>query len=69
MMGFIKQQEIKLALRLLMWQYQKRNVPLPSMSELRLQAESIVQEAHRIARERGRNVVAIVKELVNDIRR
>jgi hypothetical protein len=69
MMGFIKQQERKLAMRLLMWQYQKRDVPLPVMSELRSQADKIVDEAHRIARERGRNVVSILKELVKDIRK
>jgi hypothetical protein len=43
--------------------------PVPDDAELKLQAAKIVQEAHRIARERGRNVIAIIKDLVNDIKK
>jgi hypothetical protein len=43
--------------------------PVPNDTELKLQAAKIVQEAHRIARERGRNVVTIIKDLVNDIKK
>jgi hypothetical protein len=69
MIGFIKQQEKKLAVRLLTWQYQKKNIPIPPATELDDQAMLIVNEAHRIARDRGRNVVSILKELVSDIRK
>ena len=69
MFGFIKAQEKKLAVRLLTWQYQKRNLPFPTAAELDDQATALVNEAHRIARERGRNVVAILRELVADIRK
>jgi hypothetical protein len=68
-MGFFRQQEERLAIRFLTWQYQKLNQPVPHDTELKLQAAKIVQEAHRIARERGRNVMAIIKDLVNDIKK
>jgi hypothetical protein len=68
-MGFFKQQEQRLAVRFLTWQYQKLNKPVPADAELKRQADTIVQEAHRIARERGRNVIAIIKDLVNDIKK
>jgi hypothetical protein len=66
-MGFFRQQEERLALRFLNWQYQKMKKPVPDDDELKLQASKIVAEAHRIARERGRNVIAIIKDLVDDI--
>ena len=68
-MGFFRQQEERLATRFLRWQYQKLNKPVPNDDELKLQAAQIVQEAHRIARERGRNVVAIIKDLVDNIKK
>jgi hypothetical protein len=67
--GFFRQQEERLAIRFLTWQYQRLEQPVPNDTELKLQAAKIVQEAHRIARERGRNVVAIIKDLVNDIKK
>ena len=68
-MGFFRQQEERLAIRFMTWRYQKLNKPVPDEAELRIQGSSIVAEAHRIARERGRNVIAIIKELVNDIKK
>jgi hypothetical protein len=69
MLGFLRQQEKKVALRLLAWQYQRQKMPLPAISELDKQAARLVDDAHRIARERGQNVIAILKELVADIRK
>jgi len=69
MLGFIKQQERKLALRLLTWHYQRNNLTMPPAGQLREQAYRVVDDAHRIARERGSNVLAIIKELIGDIRR
>ena len=69
MIPFIKQQERKLALRLLAWHYQKHTTAMPDADQLRRQANRLVVDAHRIARERGSNVVSIIKELVADIRR
>ncbi len=68
-MGFFRKQEEKLALRLLAWQYQRTNTPLPSTSKLQAQTSQLVDDAHRIARERGRNVISVLKDLVKDIRR
>jgi len=58
-----------LAVRLLIWQYQRMNVSAPAMKELEKQAARFVEDAHRIARERGRNVISILKEMVNDIKK
>ena len=66
-MGFIRQQEEKLAVRLLTWRYQKMDITVPAMSELQRQAAKLVEDAHRIARERGRNVISIMKDLVDDL--
>ena len=68
-MGFIRRQEERLAIRLLTWQYQRINMPVPSMEALEIHAAGLVNDAHKIARERGRNVVAILKELIADIRK
>jgi len=67
-MGFIRQQEERLALRLLIWQYQRMNIPIPEMEELEKQAARFVEDAHRIARERGRNVISILKEMIGDLK-
>ena len=68
-MGFIKQQEEKMAVRLLAWRYQKMNIAVPDMPELERQASKLVDDAHKIARERGRNVISIMKDLVDDLKR
>ena len=68
-MGFFRQQEERLAIRFLTWQYHKLGKPIPDETELKVQAAKIVQDAHRIARQRGRNVIAIIKDLVNDIKK
>jgi hypothetical protein len=66
-MSFIRQQEKRLAVRLLTWQYQRMNVPVPAMEDLEQQAAGLVDDAHRIARERGRNVISILKEMIGDL--
>jgi hypothetical protein len=68
-MGFFRQQEEKLAMRFLTWQYQKLQAPVPDDAELARQAAKIVEEAHQIARERGKNVVAIMKDLISDLKK
>jgi hypothetical protein len=65
-MGFFRQQEEKLAARFLRWQYEKANLALPAEAELKRHAGRIVDEAHRIARERGGNLLDIMKGLVAD---
>jgi hypothetical protein len=68
-MSFIRQQEEKLTVRFLSWQYEKLKKPIPGDAELTRQAARIVEEAHRIARERGKNVVSIIKDLITDIKK
>jgi len=68
-MGFIKEQQKRLAVRFLSWQYEKKNLPMPTRIELERHAAGIVEDAHRIARERGRNVMSIIKEIVADIKK
>ena len=68
-MGFIRQQEEKMAVRLLTWRYQKMNINVPPMPELERQAAKLVDDAHDIARERGRNVMSIMKDLVDDLKK
>ena len=68
-MSFFRQQEEKLAMRFLSWQYQKLDVPVPDDAELARQAVKIVEEAHQIARERGRNVVSIMKDLIAELKK
>ena len=67
-MGFFRIQQERLAARLLAWQYQRMGLPVPSAAELQRQAGQIVEDAHRIARERGRNVVSIIKDLIEDLK-
>lgn len=65
-MGFIRNQEEKLAAKFLRWQYEKQKLSLPAEADLMTQTVRIVDEAHRIARERGGNLFEIMKELVRD---
>ena len=65
-MGFFRNQEEKLAARILRWQHEKQKVPMPPESEIRRDAGRIVEDAHRIAKERGGNLLDIMKELVQD---
>jgi hypothetical protein len=68
-MGFVRQQEERLAIRYVRWQYQKLGKPVPDESELVQLARKIVDEAHRIGRERGQNVMSILKDLIAGLKR
>jgi hypothetical protein len=65
-MGFFRNQEENLAARFLRWQYEKQKLPAPPESDIQQQAGRIVDDAHRIAKERGGNLLDIMKELVLD---
>jgi len=67
--GFIRRQEENLTIRFLVWKYQKMNLIVPPVSELRRITSNIVDEGHRIARERGQNVISSIKELIGDIKK
>ena len=68
-MSFIRRQEERLAARLLTWQYQRMNLPVPAMEELDRLAAKLVNDAHQIARARGRNVMSIIKEMIADLKK
>ena len=68
-MGFLRRQEERLAIRLLTWQYQRMNYSVPAREELERQAVKLVNDAHQIARERGRNVISIMKEMIADLKK
>jgi len=68
-MGFFRKQEEKLAVRLLKWKYQSMNAPIPDPAVLKQHAARVVDDAHRIARERGSNVISIIKELVTEVKK
>jgi hypothetical protein len=65
-MGFFRKQEENLAARFLRWQYEKQKAPTPAEAELNRHAAWIVDEAHRIGRERGGHLLGIMKDLVED---
>ena len=67
-MGFLKNQQVNAAIRLLAWHYTRNGQPLPEQTRLERQARQLVDDAHRIARERGGNVFSILKQMVADIR-
>jgi hypothetical protein len=67
--GFIRRQEENFAIRFLEWKYQKMNLIVPPVSELQRLASNIVDDGHRIARERGQNVISSIKELIADMKK
>jgi len=58
-----------MAIRFLVWKYQRMSLVVPAISNLQIQAGKIVDDAHRIARERGGNIISIIKEMVNDLKK
>ena len=67
-MSFVRRQQERLVTRYLIWQYQKMKLPVPADSELEGQARKIIEEARQIARKRGRNLMAIVKDMIADLK-
>ena len=68
-MSFFRFLQEQLAMRYLVWQYQKMKLPMPPPSKLQEQAAKLVDDAHKIAKHRGKNVLSIIKELVEDIKK
>ena len=67
-MGFFKNQQVKLAKHLLERRYANAGSALPDRTRLEAQAEQLVADAHRIAHERGGNVLAILKAMGSQIK-
>jgi len=57
-----------MAMRLIAWRYEKLGLPVPPEPELLRLAETVVEDSHRIARERGRNVLGIIREMVEGLK-
>jgi hypothetical protein len=68
-MGFLRRQEERLAERFLVWKYRRMDLAVPMPSILKSQASKIVDDAHRIARETGGNVMSIIRELIDDLKK
>lgn len=68
-MNFWKRQQVGAAMRYLRWQYEKKGIPSPQGDELQRQAAALVEQAQSIARRTGKNVLEIVKDLINDLKR
>ncbi len=68
MKGLIRLQEERFAAKLLLWRFQKSGIEPPGPAELALRAEQLVDEAHRIGAERGKNVLSILKDLAASVR-
>jgi hypothetical protein len=68
-MGFIRRQEERLAMRYLMSQFRRKNIPIPARSKLQGHACKIVDDAHRIARETGGTVISIIREMIEDLKK
>jgi hypothetical protein len=66
-MGFIRRQEQKMAARLILWHQSQKDLPPLSPDELAQKSSALVEEAHRVARHRGKNVLTIMKEMVADV--
>lgn len=65
-MGFFKSQQVRLAVQLLARRYNRAGRDVPDTAQLEAQAAQLVDDAHRIARERGGNVLAILKAMLAD---
>ena len=68
-MGFFDDQQKKMAVRLLGWRYQKMGLPVPDSETLDQQAGKVIDDARRIARKSGRNVVSIIKDMIADLKK
>jgi hypothetical protein len=69
LIGFIRKQEERVAMRLLKWKYEKDDLPLPPQGELQTLADHVVNEAHRIGKKTGRSIITIIKDLVMDLKK
>jgi hypothetical protein len=58
-----------MALRYLRWYYSKSSQSKPPENLLHHKAKEVVDEAHRIAKQRGHNVLVILKEMLAEIKR
>ncbi len=65
--GFVRKQQIAAATKLLVWKYEKAGIPVPDKAFISAQAGKIVDDAHVIAKNTGRNVFEILKDRVKGL--
>ena len=58
----LRQSELRLAKSILRWKLQKEGSVLPDNSELDAAASRLLDEARKIAKKRGKNLLDILKE-------
>ena len=68
-MGFLRNQEVNMARKMIIWQHVRNNIPLPDKETLDQKADEVVSEAERIAKETGKNIFSILKELAQKVRK
>ncbi len=67
--GFIRQQEVAFAKKLLVWKYEQSGTALPGEAAISAHAEQVVEDAHRIAKKSGNNVMEILKQTIKDFKK
>ncbi|MBU1340314.1 MAG: hypothetical protein KKE44_18455 [Proteobacteria bacterium] len=67
--GFVWKQEVAFARKLLVWRYEQSGTALPDEAVLSAHAQKVVEDAHRIAKKNGSNVLEILKKQVRDIKK
>lgn len=67
--GFVRKQEVAFAKKLLAWKYEKSGMALPDEKTISVHARQIVDDAHIIAKKTGGNVLEILKDAVQDIKK
>jgi len=68
MNGFVQKQEVAFAKKLLVWKYEQSGSALPNEDSISAHAIKIVDDAHIIAKNSGRNVLEILKDAVKNIK-
>ena len=67
--GFIRKQEAAFAKKLLVWKYKNADMVLPDEATLSAHAEKIVEDARVIAKKRGGNILEILKDTIQEIKK
>jgi hypothetical protein len=62
LLDYIRQSELRLAKSILRWKLQKEGSPPPNNSDLDAAASRLLDEAREIAKQRGMNLLDILKE-------
>ncbi len=64
--GFIRKQEVAFARKLLVLKYENSGMALPGEEVISAYAEQVVDQAHRIVKKSGSNILDVVKNTVRN---